>query len=201
MAAIPFILLFVVGLLLSIIFGITNIVLAFQESIGWGFLVLLLPFAALAFSIKFWHRKWVRRSFLYNVGGVVAAFLSAIGMSLTLPALLQQADRARLAQQDAFYAETWEETAFEPDSQTAIVPTTAEAPEPFYAGVSSAMAAAELTQTAQSSADWTEVADNWERAIAMMASVPAEHPQFEVAQTKVSEYEKNLAYAAQNSQR
>ena len=46
--------LFVIGLIISFIYGIKLIIIAFQESVLWGLLYLFLPFANLYFIITRW---------------------------------------------------------------------------------------------------------------------------------------------------
>ncbi|HZG39894.1 MAG TPA: hypothetical protein VEZ50_14550 [Nodosilinea sp.] len=70
--------------------------------------------------------------------------------------------------------------------------------DPFRQGSEQAMAAAELTQTAKFSEEWTEVALGWQKAIAYMRSVPTGSPNAALAQAKVAEYERNLQYAQSN---
>ncbi|WP_017300744.1 hypothetical protein [Nodosilinea nodulosa] len=70
--------------------------------------------------------------------------------------------------------------------------------DPFRQGAEQAMAAAELTQTAEFSEDWAEVAMLWQQAIAHMQSVPSTSASAALAQTKVTEYARNLKYAQSN---
>lgn len=70
--------------------------------------------------------------------------------------------------------------------------------DPFRQGADRAMAAAELTQTAEFSEEWAEVAMLWQQAIAHMQSVPDTNADATLAQTKVTEYERNLKYAQSN---
>jgi hypothetical protein len=69
----------------------------------------------------------------------------------------------------------------------------------FRWAVNRAMSAAEVTQSAQSKNEWRTIVDWWKEAIRLMQSVPRTHPNFEVAETKVQEYQKNLAYAQRQS--
>jgi hypothetical protein len=70
--------------------------------------------------------------------------------------------------------------------------------DPVYLGAERAMAAAELTQTAEFQEEWVEVALLWQQAIAHMQAVPQGSAQAELAQQKVVEYERNLQYAQSN---
>jgi hypothetical protein len=75
---------------------------------------------------------------------------------------------------------------------------TATVEDPFRRGAEQAMAAAELTQTAEFQEEWAKVAMLWQQAIAHMQSVPKGNPQAELAQQKVKEYARNLQYAQSN---
>lgn len=73
--------------------------------------------------------------------------------------------------------------------------------EAFRVAVNNAMAAAELTQTAETPQEWKTVAQHWQDAIALMKVVPphsAEHP---LAQKKVVEYQGNLEYAQKEAEK
>ena len=63
-----------------------------------------------------------------------------------------------------------------------------------------AMTAAGLTQIAQTPEQWTQVMEHWQAALAVLATVPADHPQFKLAQEKQGLYQRNLAYAEQQYQ-
>lgn len=76
--------------------------------------------------------------------------------------------------------------------------TTLPADDPFSQGSRQAMSAAELTQTAEFKEDWSQVAILWQQAISHMEAVPVAHPNYDVAQQKLSEYARNLQYAQSN---
>jgi len=61
--------------------------------------------------------------------------------------------------------------------------------------INKATSAAELTQTAQTKADWETVASQWTEAIELLKIVPSDHPEYERAQQKIVEYQRNLEYA------
>jgi hypothetical protein len=82
-----------------------------------------------------------------------------------------------------------------PPTQTSAATPVA---DPFRQGSEQAMAAAELTQTAEFREDWAAVAMHWQQAIAFMQSVPKSSPQASLARQKVTEYERNLQYAHSN---
>ncbi|BAY07026.1 peptidylprolyl isomerase [Calothrix sp. NIES-2098] len=64
----------------------------------------------------------------------------------------------------------------------------------FYTAVNLATKAANLTQVAQSPAQWEQVAQSWKSAIALLKSLPKNHPHYTVASQKINEYERNLHY-------
>ena len=80
-------------------------------------------------------------------------------------------------------------------------PIQPESGDVFRDAVNAAMAAANLTQTAKTGAEWQVVADTWSQAIALMQQVPSSHPRYAVAQAKAVEYQANLAYAQENLRR
>jgi hypothetical protein len=59
------------------------------------------------------------------------------------------------------------------------------------------MSAAMAAQTAKTSAQWSEVVDQWRSAMISMQWVPNTNPHYAEAQKKVQEYQKNLGYAMQ----
>ncbi len=52
-----------------------------------------------------------------------------------------------------------------------------------------------LVQKAKTKIEWEEVVKGWESAIAILAMVPPNHPDYRVAQAKITEYQANLSYA------
>ncbi|MBD2089341.1 retroviral-like aspartic protease family protein [Microcoleus sp. FACHB-1515] len=89
----------------------------------------------------------------------------------------------------------------------AIAPTpapaapTPTAPDPFQQGLRRAMSAATMAQAAQSQDDWRLVVSRWQQAIDQMKAIPAGNPRRAQAQTKVAEYQRNLAYAQRQANR
>ena len=74
--------------------------------------------------------------------------------------------------------------------------TQPEMSEPFRRAVNKAMLAALLTQEAQYQEEWQKVEFLWTEAVDLMDQVSEDSAQYEVAQTKVSEYGRNLKYAS-----
>lgn len=86
MGASIFLLLFLLGILLSTIGGIIGLVEAFRVNTTWGLLSLLVPFALLVFFVKFFRvRQWTRNGFFLWLAGIVSALLS---MLLAFPVLM-----------------------------------------------------------------------------------------------------------------
>ncbi len=80
-------------------------------------------------------------------------------------------------------------------------PLQPESGDAFRDAVNAATAAANLTQTAKTGAEWQAVADSWSQAITLMKEVPSSHPKYAVAQAKAIEYQANLTYAQENRRR
>ena len=79
MGASIFLLLFLLGILLSTVGGIIGLVEAFRVNTTWGLLSLLIPFALLVFFIKFFRtRQWTRNGFFLWLAGIAAALLSLL---------------------------------------------------------------------------------------------------------------------------
>ncbi|MBW4522421.1 MAG: hypothetical protein KME16_22430 [Scytolyngbya sp. HA4215-MV1] len=69
--------------------------------------------------------------------------------------------------------------------------------DPFRSAVNQAMQAAILTQSAHTEEDWATVVATWQAAIVRMQAVPPSSRHHTLAQQKVIEYRRNLAYAQQ----
>ncbi len=72
--------------------------------------------------------------------------------------------------------------------------------EPFRWAVNRAISAADLTQRAQSAQEWQAVATWWQEAIALMRQVPTSYERYDVAQSRIADYERNLQYARRKAQ-
>ena len=71
-----FILIFSVCWLAIVAGAIWTVVVAFLESLSWGFLVMFVPCASFVFTVKFWEKA--RAPFLLQVAAFVLMFASAI---------------------------------------------------------------------------------------------------------------------------
>lgn len=69
----------------------------------------------------------------------------------------------------------------------------------FREAVNRAMSAVAIGQSAQSTEDWQLAVGRWQQAITLMGQVPATDPNHAQAQTKVQEYQQNLAAAQQRA--
>lgn len=88
-------------------------------------------------------------------------------------------------------------TAAKAPEPAAVAATPTPTPSQYQQAIDFAMAAANATQTAKTPAELSKVVESWGNAIAMLKQVPADDPHHGVAQQKIGEYQKNLAYAQQ----
>lgn len=96
--------------------------------------------------------------------------------------------------------------AFEP-ATPAVTPT----PEPqllepsesepslFEMGLDKAVGAWSISRSAQSPGDWILVANQYQDAIALMQRVREQSPEFAIAQTKITEYRRQIKFAQQQA--
>ena len=91
--------------------------------------------------------------------------------------------------------------AVSPTAIAVAAPLTPAAPDPYQQSLRRAMSAATLAQAAGSQDDWRLVVSRWQQAIDLMKSIPAGNPRHAQAQSKVTEYQRNLAYAQQQADR
>jgi hypothetical protein len=86
-----------------------------------------------------------------------------------------------------------------PASPDAAAQAPANVENSFAEAVRKATSAAEATQNATTPEQWQAVAADWEAAINLMQAVPQDNPNYQTAQQKVTEYQKNLEYARRNA--
>lgn len=72
-------------------------------------------------------------------------------------------------------------------------------PSLFEMGRDKAVGAWSISQSAQSAGDWTLVANQYQDAIALMQKVRRQSPEFAIAQTKITEYRRQIKYAKQQA--
>jgi len=182
-------------MLIAIVGSILGIVDSFQESTTWGLLYLLVPFASLVYTIKFWkQREGVRRSFFVILGGSVVAAVGMVVAAIMAPPI----DYGEYGNySDLDFPE--ELTATTADGGTSATYTTAAQNDPFRDAINLATDAANRTQTASSKEEWSAIALTWQDAIALLGAVPSSDPNYTTAQTKMTTYNQNLSYAQQNA--
>ncbi len=71
----------------------------------------------------------------------------------------------------------------------------------FAEAVRIAQDAAEAGVRASTSENWYALAVQWKQASELMASVPASHPRYDIAQNRVKQYRQNSEYALQKSRK
>ncbi|MGJ5630013.1 retropepsin-like aspartic protease family protein [Nostoc sp. CALU 1950] len=72
-------------------------------------------------------------------------------------------------------------------------------PSVFEMGLDKAVGAWSISQSAQSSDDWKLVASQYQDAIALMQKVRRQTPEFAFAQSKITEYQRQIKYAKQKA--
>ncbi|NEQ24461.1 MAG: hypothetical protein F6K28_36205 [Microcoleus sp. SIO2G3] len=70
-------------------------------------------------------------------------------------------------------------------------------PESFQEALDAGMGAAVIAQSAESQDDWDLVINRWQSAIKLLKTVSKPSPNYATAQKKITEYQRNLAYAQQ----
>ncbi|GAB4153012.1 MAG: hypothetical protein Fur0046_32870 [Cyanobacteria bacterium J069] len=80
-------------------------------------------------------------------------------------------------------------------------PTPSPTPDPFVQAVRLAELAAQDGQSAQTSADWLDLASRWQRAADLMAQVPATDSRYTTAQNRTELYRENSNAALQQAER
>lgn len=90
--------------------------------------------------------------------------------------------------------------------QQAAIPVQAKPPaqppiNPYQQALNKASSARSISQSAQSQDDWKLVANRWQQAIQLLKTVPKTSPYRALAQSKLPEYQRSLAYANQQAVR
>lgn len=67
--------------------------------------------------------------------------------------------------------------------------------ERFQEALDTAIGAATIAQSAQSEDDWNLVVSRWQSAITLLKAVPKSSANYAIAQKKIADYQRNLAYA------
>lgn len=148
-------------------------------------------------------QPWYIQKLGLIIGALVLAVVAAFGIRLWL-------NQSATPEGGTLPAESPspEPTAASPVDESPASPTAPASPaaptapaspaaDPFREAVNRATNAANLTQTARTRQEWQAVANQWREAIALMQAVPADSPNYGVAQDRAVAYQKNLAYAEQ----
>lgn len=69
----------------------------------------------------------------------------------------------------------------------------------FRDAINQGTKATNLAKKAKTETEWNEVAQQWQKAIELMQEIPASDSNYNIAQDRVSQYQKNLDYAQQIS--
>ncbi len=187
------IVLFFIGFLLAFAGGIWTLVLAFMDHVGWGVACFFIPFATWVFIFKKWHKKHVKQSFYVGISGLIVSALGGSIASNSMPKYI-----GNNPQSPTLNSENNFSISLTPIETPSPSPATTE--DPFREAVNKAMKAAQMTQKAKGKEQWIAVATAWQEAITLMEAVPADSPNYPVAQQKAQEYQKNLAYAQNNAE-
>ncbi len=76
-------------------------------------------------------------------------------------------------------------------------PPIAQPDDAYRQAINTATRASSQVQSAQTRNDWLAIAADWIEAIAFLRAVPPSSPNYDTAQTKITEYQRNLDYAEQ----
>lgn len=173
--------LFILGLLLAIVGGIWGLLQAFSESTLWGVAYLFIPWAFVIFYMTKWSHIKIRKNFIFIIVGLI---LSVLGS-----AVLENHIANNFVADSASIPDTSVEN-------TAVTPVVY---DPFREGINQGIKAAELAQTANTQAEWNQVALTWNQALILMKEVPESHPQYTTAQSRVDLYRNNREIAKQKA--
>ncbi|MCF3624255.1 hypothetical protein L2E65_05540 [Planktothrix agardhii 1801] len=88
-----------------------------------------------------------------------------------------------------------------PIATSTQTPSPSPQPDSFREAVSKAIKVAVNVQSAKSLEDWNEIARQWMEVIDLLKTVPSSSSNYEIAQKKIMEYQKNLDYATQQVSR
>ena len=97
--------------------------------------------------------------------------------------------------QEAVAKEQSTETETGTEAKAVSQQASASSDTPYEDAINQALAAVAKSETAANHRDWEEAATAWYQAIYLMQLVPKSNKNYENAQTKANEYQRNLAYA------
>lgn len=86
-----------------------------------------------------------------------------------------------------------------PETAATPQPQTVDADAVYSQALDAAQSAKSISQSAVASQDWLMVGRQWQRAIALLQSLPASYPKKDQANQQIAEYQRNLTYAEQEA--
>ncbi|MGK7920838.1 MAG: hypothetical protein AB4080_12620 [Trichodesmium sp.] len=181
--------LLILGLILAIVGGIWGWLQAFSEGILWGFTYLFIPFAFVIFYLTNWSQRQIRKNFILIIIGLI---LSVLGSGILENHISNNfmVDSANIPENSTITTNSEKTSA-----NSEKIETTEVISDPFREGINAATKAAELAQTANTQAEWNEVAMTWHQALVLMKEVPESHSQYQAAQNRIDLYRNNREIA------
>jgi len=127
------VLLGVLAAIVSTVFSIWLVVIAFRKHVLWGLASLFLPFAAIVFAVKYWQES--RKPFLYGIGTGIAAtvlFVAAavVGAGAASKHLAEGLGEDLAQEMAKMQAEMEAASQTQPTEPSAPAPAPAPSPEP-----------------------------------------------------------------------
>lgn len=126
------IVLFLLGLLLSLVGTLWTGVLGFMENLFWGLACWLIPLAGLVFIFNRWNSKAVRASFFVQMGGWISIFAAIFIGGANTVSFLKQNLKVALAADYSIEVSSASSASETPPVATApaVVPARATVPDP-----------------------------------------------------------------------
>lgn len=138
------------------------------------------------------------------IGGAILAVLLVIGGGWAYQTWLADSSGSEsLTETDSEpNLDNAEPSAEDPAAPTAATPTptATPTPDPFAQAVALAEQASIAGQTAQTRAQWLDLAAKWQRAADFMAQVPPDDPRYETARDRTQVYRQNSDVAQQRAE-
>jgi predicted aspartyl protease len=133
------------------------------------------------------------RATLIVLSGAIAVV--SVGCSGGKPKTAILRDQQSVVTDDLAVVQSSVETTPAPDIATSTDLPSVMEPSTFELGLDKAAGATSISQSAQSPDDWYLVASQYHDAIALMQKVDRESSEFAIAQTKISEYDRQMKLA------
>nr|WP_290228183.1 hypothetical protein [Trichocoleus desertorum] len=144
----------------------------------------------------------------YSIFKITLAVLSGLAIAAGTWFGIDAYQQRQLPQPEPVTAPALSDPAVSPElSTTTPTPSPKAAParsskptdanDPFRQAINRATQASTLGQSAETEGDWSTVASQWNQAILLLEEVPPDSANYETAQTKLQEYQRNFNYAKQ----